>query len=107
MTALRTSGLGMPVHVSAALLPLPPAGAKEWTRRFVRHAFAAARAEKGEAMWFPDSLGEVGPAPDDEVHAMVIGGELHVSPAMWERLKKKAEAMTIEAPIQPFPGGRL
>lgn len=65
---------GVQVHVTD-MLPIVPSDAEN-ARRIVRHGFAAARAETGLAIFFPDSLGDVGPAPGAETHAI-----LHRDPA--------------------------
>jgi len=91
--------LGIEVHVSP-LLPVPITPAEE-ALRIVRHGYAAARAATGLAMYFPDSLGDVGPKPGDRVQAIDLGDRLLVSQAMWDRLREKAERAV------PFSAGVL
>lgn len=93
---------GVQVHVSSAL-PLVPSDAEN-ARRLVRHGYASARAETGEAMYFPDSLGKVGPEPGEETHAVMVGADsltlfsrtpagVHVSRTLYRRLVDDPKAL--------------
>lgn len=87
--ALQAALLGTPVIVSSALPFAPSPG--EDARRLVRHAFATARAERGWACYFPDTLGEVGPRPGAPTEARWLGDRVAVSAALATRLKAKAD----------------
>lgn len=78
---------GLEVHVSPTLPVDPSVG--EDARRFVRHAYARARAASGLAMYFPDSCGDVGPKPGQPTHALQMGNRLLVSQEYWDRLATK------------------
>jgi hypothetical protein len=87
--ALQAAVLGTPVIVSSALPFAPSPG--EDARRLVRHAFATARAERGQACYFPDTLGDVGPRPGAPTEAMWLGDRVAVSADLAARLKAEAE----------------
>lgn len=70
---------GIPVVESDALPIKPTPGA--WARRYVRHGLSDVLAWLGE---------EVGPEPDAETHALLVGGTMHASAAMVGRLRVSA-----------------
>lgn len=88
----RPSWVGCKLIVSGHLPLSPPAPAEDW-RRFVRHGFAAARSEKKQACFFPDSLGEVGPRPGARTHALRVGDTLYVSRALYDQFKAHIAAL--------------
>lgn len=67
---------GLPVFVSPVLPITPSPGT--WARRFVRHGMADVLTWLGQ---------DVGPKPDDETHALIVGQTIHASAAMVERLR--------------------
>jgi hypothetical protein len=78
MTAV--TWLGLPVIVSDVLPMRPTPG--QAARRIVRH---------GLADWL-DWLGEdLGPAPDAELHALLVDNALHVSAAVFGRLRRRSD----------------
>lgn len=76
---------GLDVYISP-VLPLASTPAQD-ARRLVRHGFASARRASGEAMYFPDTLGDVGPLPGDDTHAFVSDDKLWVSRDGFDRLR--------------------
>ncbi len=70
--------MSMPVYVSNAL-PMPPS-TREWARRIVRHGLADVLEWLGE---------DVGPAPDDQTHAIRAGRQFFVSPSLYETLQRR------------------
>ena len=72
------SGLfGIPV-IESPVLPMKPTPGM-WARRYVRHGMADVLAWLGE---------DVGPEPDAETHALLLGGSLHASAAIVGRLRE-------------------
>lgn len=87
-SAYQAAVLGTPVIVSSAL-PFQPSPGED-ARRIVRHGFARLRTETGRACFYPDSLGEVGPAPGAPTEAMWLGDRVAVSAQLAEKLKAEA-----------------
>ena len=81
---------GLEVIVSD-LLPMPSSPGED-ARRFVRHAYASKRRATGEAIHFPDSLGDVGPLPGDPTHVLATPDRMIVSEAAWKRIFGYVEA---------------
>jgi hypothetical protein len=71
---------GIPVIESPALPIKPSPGV--WARRYVRHGLADVLTWLGE---------DVGPEPDAETHALLIGNTLHASAAMVGKMRQEAE----------------
>lgn len=66
---------GWPVVISD-VLPIPPTHTEQ-ARRIVRHGLADVLDWLGE---------DIGPAPDAQLHVMLIDGTMHVSPEAYEHL---------------------
>lgn len=69
---------GTPV-VLAPMLPLAPSPGQD-ARRIVRHGLAEVLAWLGE---------KVGPEPGDATHALLVGGTLFVSGAVYDTLRER------------------
>jgi hypothetical protein len=71
---------GIPV-IESPVLPMKPTPGM-WARRYVRRGLADVLAWLGE---------DVGPEPDAETHALLIGNTLHASAAMVGRMRQETE----------------